>query len=165
MTVAVWPFTVIVADRLLVRAFAAALRTTVPAPAPPAPEVIVSHDALLVALHVQLAAVLTARFSIPPAGGTDWVVGVTPKVQASDAAWATVTVCPAIVNVPVRLAADAFAAAEKVAVPLPVPVAPPVIVSHPALLIAFHAQPEPPDTVTLPLPPVAGSVNVVGVAA
>jgi hypothetical protein len=42
-------------------------------------------------------------------------------------------------------------------VPLPLPLAPPVTVSHEVLLEAVHAHPEPAVTVTVVLPPVAAS--------
>ncbi len=60
-----------------------------------------------------------------------------------------------------------FAVALKLTVPLPLPDAPAVIVSHAALLAAAHAQPVPAVTPTDPVPPeparsalVAESVNV-----
>ena len=50
------------------------------------------------------------------------------------------------------------AAALNWTVPLPVPLAPAVIDNHGALLLALHAQPAPLVTVTLPVPPCAGTV-------
>lgn len=74
------------------------------------------------------------------------------------AACDTVKVCPAIVTVPVR-AAPVFAATVNATAPLPVPDAPPVIVSHATLAVAVQAQelaeavtvidPEPPVSPTL----------------
>ena len=55
------------------------------------------------------------------------------------AACDTVKVCPAIVTVPVR-AAPVFAATVNATTPLPVPDAPPVIVSHAPLAVAVQAQ-------------------------
>ena len=55
------------------------------------------------------------------------------------AACDTVKVCPAIVSVPVRAAA-VFAATANATVPLPVPEAPPVTVSHGAFALAVHAH-------------------------
>ena len=54
--------------------------------------------------------------------------------------WLMVTVCPATVRVPVRAAVLAFAVAEKLTEPLPNPVAPFVIPSHPLLLEAVQSQ-------------------------
>jgi hypothetical protein len=50
-----------------------------------------------------------------------------------------------------------FAAAVKPTEPLPEPLAPEVIVSQPALLVAVHPQPLAADTLTEPLPPPAGT--------
>lgn len=66
-------------------------------------------------------------------------------------AWVTVNVAPAIVSVPVR-PDPVFAATPKVTVPLPDPVAPPVIVIHDALLEAVQLQPVAAVTLLLPLP-------------
>ena len=53
----------------------------------------------------------------------------------------TVNVMPATLSVPVRDAVDVFAVAEKFTVPLPLPDAPAVTVSHEAPLAAVHAHP------------------------
>ena len=53
-----------------------------------------------------------------------------------------------MVSVPTR-ARPVFAAAFTVTVPLPLPLAPDVIVSHDALLVVVHAHPEAADTATL----------------
>jgi hypothetical protein len=45
-------------------------------------------------------------------------------------------------------------------VPLPVPFAPEVIVTHPALLVAVQLQPPPAATFTEPVPPFAAAVKV-----
>jgi hypothetical protein len=66
----------------------------------------------------------------------------------------TVNVCPPIVIVALRDDVLVLAVALNVTVPLPVPLAPPVIVSHVALLAAVHAQPVPAVTLTEPPPPV-----------
>ena len=72
------------------------------------------------------------------------------------AACVTVKVRPAIVSVPMR-AAPVFAATVKPTDPLPVPLAPEVIVSHEgSLLVAVQVQPADVDTVTgVPVPPAA----------
>jgi hypothetical protein len=49
----------------------AALKLTVPLPVPLAPLVIVSHDALLEALQLQLLDVVTLVEPVPPAAATD----------------------------------------------------------------------------------------------
>src|SRR4029453_8175053 len=66
----------------------------------------------------------------------------------------TVTVCPAIVIVPVRLRGrPVYGATEKVTVPFPLPLSPPVMVIQEALLWAVHGHPVPAVTITLPVPP------------
>ena len=76
----------------------------------------------------------------------------------------TVSVWPATVSVPTRLAA-VLAAALKVTVTFPVPLAPLVIVSQAWLLAAVQPQLLPPAvtmTSVFELPPAAGTVRVVG---
>ena len=53
-----------------------------------------------------------------------------------------------MVTVPMR-ASPVFAAALMTTVPLPLPLAPDVIVSHDALLVVVQAQPAAADTATL----------------
>lgn len=72
------------------------------------------------------------------------------------------TAAPAIVIAPVRRAPVLFAATEKLTVPLPLPLAPDVIVIHGALLTAVHAQPTGALTLEVPLPPPAGNEWFIG---
>ena len=67
------------------------------------------------------------------------------------------TVCPATVIVPVREAADALAATEKVTVPSPVPDPPVLIVMNGELLTAVHEHPGSAVTPTVPVPPEDGN--------
>ena len=136
---------------------AAATMVTVPLPLPLLPDEIVSQGALLLAVHAQPAPAETLTFADPPAAGMVSPDGPRPKLQL--AAWVTVTLWPAIVSMPVR---GPPAAALNWTVPLPVPVAPEVMDSHGALLLAVHAQPAAPVTVTLPVPPCAGTLADVG---
>jgi hypothetical protein len=70
----------------------------------------------------------------------------------------TVNVVPAIVIVPVWAVVVALAAALNATVPLPVPLAPEVTVSHDVLLLtAVQAHVAPAVTVTEPVPPAAPS--------
>ena len=72
-------------------------------------------------------------------------------------------VWPAIVIVPVR-AAPVLAAAVKATVPLPLPLAPAVIVIHCAAEFAVHPQPGGDVTpIGVPAPPVAPTVWLAGV--
>ena len=68
-----------------------------------------------------------------------------------------VTVCPAIVSVPVRGLVEVFAATEYATVPIPVPLPPLVTVIHAALLTPVHAQPLVVVTVVDNGPPAAGA--------
>ena len=65
-------------------------------------------------------------------------------------------VWPAIVSVPLR-AAPVLAAALNCTDPLPLPLAPDVMVSHVALLAAVHPHPLLVVTLTGPLPPLDGT--------
>jgi hypothetical protein len=73
----------------------------------------------------------------------------------------TVNVSPATVNVP-DLVPPVVAAALNCTVPFPLPLAPDVIVSQFTLLAAVHAQPAAAVTATLPVPPAAGTLALVG---
>ena len=64
----------------------------------------------------------------------------------------TVNVRPAMVNVPVRLLPPWTATLNRT-VPLPLPVAPSVIVIHDSLLVAVQPQPAPAETATAIEPP------------
>ena len=52
-----------------------------PLPLPDAPGVIVTKDALLAAVQLQLAAVETFTVAVPPAAGIDTVVGKTENAH------------------------------------------------------------------------------------
>ena len=68
----------------------AALNWTVPLPVPLAPEVIVSQEALLVAVKAQPAGAVTATLPVPPAAGTLVLVGAIETAQPLP--WFTVNV-------------------------------------------------------------------------
>src|SRR5262245_57864282 len=76
------------------------------------------------------------------------------------AACETVTVCPATVSVPVR--EPLAAATEKVTVPLPVPLAPDVIVMKSDWLAAVQLHAASVVTLTLKVPPPVGALTDVG---
>ena len=87
--------------RLFPLVFDAALKPTVPLPVPLLPDVIVSHVALLAAVHPHPAEVDTAiEVPAPPAALIDCVAGTIEYEQP--VAWFRVNVWPAIVNVPRR---------------------------------------------------------------
>ncbi len=72
----------------------ATVTLTVPSPVPLAPDVIVSHEALLVAVHGQVDPAETVTVTGPPLAATVWVVGATTNVQlgGGDAVCVTVNV-------------------------------------------------------------------------
>ena len=141
---------------------AAMVKFTLPAPLPPAPEVIVSHVALLAAVHGHPLAVDTATgVPVPLGAPIDCDVGLIEYVH-DVAAWLMVKVWPPIVAVPVR-AVPVLAAALNLAVPLPLPLAPAVTVIQAALLVVVHVHPVAADTATLiPVAPAAGTDWLVG---
>src|SRR5690348_16140538 len=78
--------------------FAAMLNWTDPPPLPVAPAVSVIHGTLLEAVHVQPALAVTVTVPLPPACATSCEEGAIANVHP--VSWLTVTVCPAIVAVP-----------------------------------------------------------------
>ena len=133
------PATVRTPERDCVVEFAATEYDTVPEPVPLAPLVIDIQDTALVAVHVQPAAVVTETLPVPPAVAALAVVGFTVWLQVTPAC-DTLSVCPAIVNVPLRAVVDVLAATLKVTAPPPEVFGPPpaVTVIHVALLVALH---------------------------
>src|ERR1700752_3609880 len=107
-TVAVWPATVSDAVRAP-PALLATVKLTVPVPRPRAPAVMVSHDALLAAVHAHPGLVVTVTgVPAPPAAVADCADGAIVNVQAAVAAppWETGIALPAIVTEPVRAAPE-----------------------------------------------------------
>ena len=129
---------------------------------PLAPAVIDNHGALLLALHAQPAPLVTVMLPVPPCAGTLADVGSIVDVQPLPCD--TVTVCPAMVSMAER-GPPGVAAAVNCTVPLPAPLAPAVMDSQGALLLALQAQSAPVVTLMLPLPPVAAMLVLVGVTA
>jgi hypothetical protein len=121
---------------------AATLNVTVPLPDPLAPPVTTIQVALLEADHAHPLVVVTVNEPLPPLAGTVWDTGEIEYAHgAGAAACVTVKVCPATVIVPVRSVVVELAATLNVMVPLPDPLAVPVIVIQAALLVAVHAHP------------------------
>jgi hypothetical protein len=118
--------------------------------------VTVIHDAGLETLHAQPDPVVTEIVPVPPAAARLSDAGVTRKVQPL-AACVTVKPLPAIVRAAERDEVVAFAAIVKPTPPSPLPVAPLVIVTHEAGLVAVHAHPAGAVTETLAVPPVAAT--------
>jgi hypothetical protein len=117
---------------------------------PVEPESIVIHAALLAAVHAQPAGEVTLTVPFVRVSGAETLVGEIVVVHETPC-WVTVTVCPAIVSVPVRDALPVFAAIDNVTVPLPAPVVPPVTVIHGSALTAVHRHPATDVTEMLPV--------------
>jgi hypothetical protein len=128
---------------------------TAPLPEPRSPDVTLIQGTLLVDDQLQPAVAATFTVVVPPCDGAWNCSGEIVKAHAP--AWWTVNVRPAIVSVPSRATPECDPAKNDT-VPLPVPLAPDVIDSHPALLVAVQLQVPPVLTVTLPFPPLPGTV-------
>jgi hypothetical protein len=113
------------------------------------------HAAVLTAVHAHSAGVVMATFCDPPVAGTGMVSGATAALQPLSCV--IVNVWPPTVIVPVR-AVDAFVPAANCTVPGPLPLAPDVMLIHPALTVAVHPQDCAVFTAKDPVPPAAGMV-------
>ena len=159
VTVKVLPAIVSVADLDDVVVLAAAVYPTLPLPLPLAPLVIVTHEAP-VAVQVHPLVVVTATVPLPPVAVSDRLAGEMVYVQAA-AASVTVKVLPAIVSVADLDDVVVLAAAVYPTLPLPLPLAPLVIVTHEAP-VAVQVHPLVVVTATVPLPPAAVSDRLAG---
>ena len=148
------------------------LKPTGPLPVPAAPDVTISHGALLTAVHAHAAVVVTLTVPVPAVDGTLCEVGAivyahaggaggVGGVGADAAACDTVNVRPPIDMVLVRTA-PVFGATENVTTPLALPVEPDVTVIHGALLNTGHSQTLGASTAIDPDPPAAGTFWPVG---
>jgi hypothetical protein len=161
-TVKVCPATVPVPVRGVEPVFAVIANVSDPDPVRPVPFWNVRKVLALVALHVQLACVVTLIVPLAAASDTLIVVGLIEYVQAC-AACETVKVCPPTVPVSVRALVVVLAATVKPTVPDPVRPVPFWNVRKLLALVALHAHPVGVVTVTLPLVPVAGALLLAGV--
>jgi hypothetical protein len=127
---------------------------TCPLPVPLAPDEIGSHAAVLLADHAHPLGAVMPIDPAPPAAGRD-CVGDDSEYEQLIAASVTVNVWPAIASVPVRGFVLVLAEALNATAPGPLPLAPLVIVSHGALLVAVQPHPPRPVTLTDPVPPAA----------
>ena len=131
---------------------------------PVAPAVTVIQGAPLVAVQAQPLVEVTAPDPVPALAASDADVGVTPKVQGAPAC-VTAMIWPPTVSVPLRGVEDVFAVAAAVTLPVPLPLAPLLIVSQGTLEAAVQAQPVPAVTVALRLPPAAATDRLAGATA
>jgi hypothetical protein len=135
---------------------------TVPEPVPEPPPVTVIHPALLVEVHEQPAAAVTATDAVPALSESR--SALVESVYPHDApAWVTVTTWPATVSVPVRGLVDGLAVTEKPTAPEPLVVLPLVTVIHAVLLAAVHVHPDEAVTATDP-PPAVDATAIAPVA-
>ena len=132
-----------------------------PFPLPLAPPLIEIQDALLLAVQAQPVVAVTVTVPLPPAA-VAFAEGAEIVGTHGVPGWVTVKVAPAIVSVPLRLVLPGLAPAVKVTVPEPVPLAPELMVIHPALLTAVHTHPFAAVTVLLPEPPEDGTDCAIG---
>jgi hypothetical protein len=114
----------------------------------------VIHGSMLVAVHAQPVAAVTAMVPVLAADVTFADAGEIVGVQGAPAC-VTVNVLPPTVSVPVRGAVAVLAATAYVTEPLPLPAAPALMVIHASLLVAVHAQPVDAVTATVPVPAAA----------
>lgn len=138
--------------RLPAFAFAAMVYVAVPGPLPVDVEVI--QGALAAEFQLHPGAVFTLIDPLSPAAAALMASGDTVYTQEG-AACETVKVCPPIVRVADRDDPVVFASTVNATLPLPLPLAPDVIVTHAADVEAVQAQPLPAVTATDPDPPPA----------
>lgn len=75
VTVAVWPMTDTVAVRAVDVVFGSAVKAMKPVPLPEPPELILSHDAFVLAVQAHPAVVFTVSVPVPPVAGAACVAG------------------------------------------------------------------------------------------
>ena len=110
---------------------------------------VIQEEAGLTTLHEHVAVVETVTEPFPAAAVHDALDGLMVNTQAP--AWVIVNEWPAIESVVLRELGDVLAAMEYVTVPSPVSLAPPVMVTHVAGLVAVHAHPAGAETATEPV--------------
>ena len=117
-----------------------------------APPVIWDQAWLLPAVQPQPEGAVTFTDPEPPVEPNELELEESVKLHPTPAS-VMVKVCPAMVSEPVRPPEPLLAFTEYVTVPLPLPLAPPVICDQAWLLPAVQPQPEGAVTFTLPEPP------------
>ena len=142
---------------------AATLNATDPLPVPAAPEDTSMNGELLVAVHWQSNpwVTVTAIVPVPPLASKDWLVGLSPNVQAA-ADWEIVRLNWLMVTVPERCAPE-LAWTLSVTVPLPRPVVGAMVMkADPLPAVQLHAAPV--MTSSVRDPPAAGTAAFTGSA-
>lgn len=115
------------------------------------------------ATHAHVDGADTARVALPPRAGIGTLDGEIPVTQVVPAACATVTVCPAMLTLPVRVP-PVLGARAMVTWPASVPVAPPARLMKLLWGVALHVQFDPDVTRTLiaAVPPADSNDAAVG---
>jgi hypothetical protein len=131
------PAIVSVPDRGAPVVFAWTVNCTTPSPAPDVALVIVTHAALLAAVHEHPAPALTLTKPLPPAFPIGCDEALSAYVHPDSCA--TDTLRPATVSVVLR-AGPTFTPMFSTTAPLPVPLDPDVTVTQPTALAAVHVQ-------------------------
>jgi hypothetical protein len=159
------PAIVRMAVRVVVVVLAAAVSVTAPVPVPLIGLTVIQSDPF-VAGHPHPAVEVTVTEVVPPDAGTVAVSAEIANVQVGAAACVTVTACPAIVTVALRLAPPEFAVAVRVTVPLPLPLAGLTEIQEAARVVvpgdAVQLQPAAVVTFSEELPPLAAIDAAVG---
>ena len=159
LTVNVKPAMEIVSERAAPR-FGSTRYPTAPSPLPLLGVVNEIHDAVFVAVHVQIVGAVTLMELAPPIAGIDALGGLLMAYVHAGATCVTVNVWPAMVSVPFR-GAPPLAATVNETDPLPLPDAPDVTVIHDTLLTAVHGHTDVVVTFTAgTLPPPAATAWV-----
>jgi len=159
LTPTMTPPTLNTAEREIVPVLAAIVYVAVPAPVPP--PVTVAHVWFDDTVHEQFDAVVTVIVPEAPVGAAVISDGVTVNAQV-ELGSVIVNDRPAIVSVAVLESVPLFADALYPTVPDPVPLAPLVIVTQVPPPDAVQLQFDDVVTVTVPVPPEAGNVVLVG---
>src|SRR5262249_16606168 len=149
--------------RVAVSGFDATEKDTVPFPAPLDPDVMVIHELLLAAPQEHVAPAATEKLPVPPAAGTDLLVGEMDVTHVEvGPACSTVSGIPAIVSVAVR-GPEPFLldVTPNPTVALPLPPVPKRLI-HGALLLTVHPHPSGAVTLTEPVPPAIPNESEVG---
>ena len=136
--------------RSVVELLAATLIVTLPFPVPVAPAVTVSHEVEVDAVHAQPFGAVTPTVLVSPGVSTVRLAGLMAYVHPA-ADCAIVTVCPAIVSVPLRPWVAVLAVAAKPTAAVPVAGIVDVIVSQLAFDVAVHPHAAPALTVIEPV--------------
>ena len=148
--VTVRPATVKVPLRCDVAELPVAAKETVPVPVTGVAEVIDNQLLFAVADHWQPAAAVTVTDPLDAVTGTDAEVAESTGAHGEAPACVMVTVCPAMVNVPVRWVLDELAAASKATVPFPETGVADVTDSQLLFAVAPHSHVVAADTVMVP---------------